>query len=177
LRHLLTKDAPFIWETEHAAALEKLKNALLTDAVLIYRNLDEPYYVQIDASKEAVDCCLLQMHDGILKPIYFASRSSKKHERCLSSTDAELAGLVYALSVFRIFLSNGKKLIVLSDHCSIKYVQQLKFSSSPKLIRQSLLQNFNFEIRHISGAKNILADFLSRYPMDKEVDQDNEDSQ
>jgi hypothetical protein len=40
-------------------------------------------------------------------------------------------------------------------------------SSSPKLARYSLLlQTLNFEVVHIKGKTNILADFLSRYAIE-----------
>jgi hypothetical protein len=76
-----------------------------------------------------------------------------------------LIALLDAIKTNHPYLSNGRPFVVYSDDRSLQYVQSLKLSSNPKLIRFSLLlQHFNFSIKHISGALNVAADFLSRYP-------------
>jgi hypothetical protein len=64
-----------------------------------------------------------------------------------------------------LLLSNCRKFLVLTDSCSLRYIQDLKLSSSPKLTRYSLLlQHYNFHVKHLRGCVSILSDFLSRYP-------------
>jgi hypothetical protein len=82
-----------------------------------------------------------------------------------------LAGLLHAIETYRQFLANGKRFTILTDNCSLKFIQNLKHSSSPKLIRYSLLlQHLNFNVVHIKGSTNIVPDFLSRYPFKENED-------
>ena len=67
---------------------------------------------------------------------------------------------------FHQFLSLGK-VIIRSDHFSLSYIKNLKHSSNSKLLRYALLlSEYNFDIEHIKGSKNTLADGLSRRPYD-----------
>ena len=169
LRQLLTKDTPFEWNQTHDKALEQLKRALLSDAILAFPDMNEPFIIQCDASKTAAGHALLQMKDGILRPIAFGGRGFKKHEMKLSATDLELLSLLHAIETYHQFISNGRPFRLLTDHCSLQYLQNLKHSSSSKLYRYSLLlQQFNFTIQHIKGQSNVVADFLSRYPLYEE---------
>ena len=56
----------------------------------------------------------------------------------------------------------GVKVTVYSDHSALKYLLEKK-DSKPRLIRwMLLLQEFKLEIRDKPGAKNLVADHLSR---------------
>jgi hypothetical protein len=100
-----------------------------------------------------------------LRPLASGGRSLRPYEQKSSLCHAELIALLDAIKTYHPYLSNGRPFVVYSDHCSLKYIRSLKLSSNPKLIRFSLLlQHFNFSIQHISGASNVAADFLSRYP-------------
>jgi hypothetical protein len=53
LRRLLQKDVKFEWGPDQDKALQKLKDALLSDVVLIFPDLNERFYLQVDGSKTA----------------------------------------------------------------------------------------------------------------------------
>jgi hypothetical protein len=166
LRELLLKDAKFHWGEAQNNALEKLKHLLLQNATLIFPDLNAPFLIMVDASKHAAAHCLLQKKDGVLKPVAFGGRTFKKYEQNLSACDSELIALVHAIQTYHHFLSNGRPFTILTDHCSLTYLRNLKFSTSPKLVRYALiLQNFQFDVVYIRGKNNVIADFLSRYPM------------
>jgi hypothetical protein len=165
IRQLLSKDQPFHWTTEHDQALEQLKKLLLQNATLVYPDFDKPFVIFCDASGHSVGHVLAQEKQGVLRPLAFGGRSMRSYEQKSSACHAELIALLDAIKTYHPYLSNGRPFVVHSDHCSLKYIQSLKLSSNPKLIRFSLLlQHFNFSIQHISGASNVVADFLSRYP-------------
>jgi hypothetical protein len=93
-------------------------------------------------------------------------RPFKHHESKLSAADLELLAILHAVKTYHQFLSNGKKFKIFSDHCSLQFLQNLKFSKHAKYLRYSLLlQNFDYEIVHITGRETIVADTLSRYPI------------
>jgi hypothetical protein len=166
IRELLRKDVPFHWGERQDKALEQLKEALLNNAMLIYPNMNEKFYLQSDSSSKAIAHCLLQMKDGVLRPISFGGRALKKHETKMSATDLELVGFLDAILSYKQFISNGKRWTILTDHLCLQYIQNLRHSASPKLFRYSLLlQDLDFDVEHIKGKLNILPDFLSRYPI------------
>jgi hypothetical protein len=166
LRELLLKDAKFHWGEAQNNALEKLKQLLLQNATLIFPDLNEPFLIMVDASKHSAAHCLLQKKDGVLRPVAFGGRTFKKYVQNISACDSEFIALVHAIQTYHHFLSNGRPFTILSDHCSLQYLRNLKFSISPKLVRYAIiLQNFQFDVLFIRGKNNIIADFLSRYPM------------
>jgi hypothetical protein len=77
--------------------------------MLIYPNMNEKFYIQPDSSSKAIAHCLLQMKDGVLRPISFGGRALKKHETKMSATDLELIGFLDAILSYKQFISNGKK--------------------------------------------------------------------
>jgi hypothetical protein len=154
IRQLLRKDQPFHWTTEHDQALEQLKKLLLQNATLVYPDFEKPFVIFCDASGHSIGHVLAQEQQGVLKPLAFGGRSMRSYEQKSSVCHAELIALLDAIKTYHPYLSNGRPFVVHSDHCSLKYIQSLKLSSNPKLIRFSLLlQHFNFSIQHISGLR------------------------
>jgi hypothetical protein len=173
-RRLLQKDVKFEWGPDQDKALQKLKDALLSDVVLIFPDLNEKFWVKVDASKSALGHSLLQMKDGVLRPVAFGGRSFKQYEQKLSACHSELLAILHAIQTYHQFLANGRPFTILSDHCSLKFIKDLRLSTSPKLVRyRLLLQTFNFDVVHIKGKSNVIADFLSRYP----IEEDNKDDE
>jgi hypothetical protein len=109
------------------------------------------------------------MKDGVLRPVAFGGRSFKQYEQKLSACHSELLAILHAIETYHQFLANGKPFTILSDHCSLKFIKELRLSTSPKLVRYSLLlQTLNFDVVLIKGKSNVLADFLSRYPIEED---------
>jgi hypothetical protein len=171
LRMLLRKDAVFEWTEVHDQALQKMKDALLENVVLLYPDMNKTFHIQTDASKMAAAHVLLQEHEGSLRPIAFGGRAFKQHESKLSATDLELLAILDALKAYHQFISNGRRFVIRTDHCSLKFLQNLEHAANPKLVRYSmLLQHFDYEIVHVKGTDNLIPDFLSRYPMKDSVE-------
>jgi hypothetical protein len=69
--------------------------------------------------------------------------------------------VVLAFEKFRSYIVNSK-VIVYTDHTTIKYLLAKK-NAKPRLIRWILLlQEFNVEIHDKKGVENVVADHLSR---------------
>ncbi|RDX73863.1 Retrovirus-related Pol polyprotein from transposon 17.6, partial [Mucuna pruriens] len=78
-----------------------------------------------------------------------------------TTTEKGLLAIVFALDNFHAYLF-GSKVIVFSDHAALKYLLK-KLDVKPLLIQWMLLvQEFNLEIKDKKGAKNTVADHLSR---------------
>ena len=162
------KEIPFEWGIEQDNALGLLKEALLQNVLLVFPDMNDTFYIQTDASKNALAHCLLQKKYGVLRPISFGGRAFKQHETRLSATEQELMGVLHAIEAYRQFIGSGKKFVILTDHCSLQFIKNLKYSTSSKLVRYSLLlQHLDFDVIPIKGRSNILSDFLSRCPIEE----------
>ena len=77
------------------------------------------------------------------------------------TTEKELLAVVFAFDKFHSYLI-GSKVVVFTDHSSLKYLLINK-KVKPRLIRWVLLlQEFDLENRDKKGVENLLADNLFR---------------
>ena len=83
-------------------------------------------------------------------------------------TEKELLAIVFVFDKFRSYLI-GNKIIVFTDHCTIKYLMTKK-DAKPRLIRWVLLlKEFDVEIKNKKVFENLVADHLSRLEIPKKV--------
>ncbi|CAM5128439.1 unnamed protein product [Eretmochelys imbricata] len=90
----------------------------------------------------------------------FLSKKLSERESNWSVTEKECYAIVYALEKLRYVW--GQCFHLQTDHAALKWLHTIK-ETNKKLLRWSLaLQDFDFDIQHISGASNKVADALSR---------------
>eukprot|EP00253_Pinus_taeda_P026215 PITA_26215 len=154
---LQKKGKVFKWTAECQQSFDRLKHLLTTAPILSIADPNKDYVVCTDASKEGVGGVLMQ--EG--KVIAYESRKLKEQERKYSAYDLELAAVIHALKMWRHYLL-GRKFLLLTDHHSLT-----NYFSQPTLnARQGrwadFLNGFDFEIKHLKGKENQVADALSR---------------
>ena len=119
-----------------------------------------------DASNCAVGAVLGQRRDNKPLVIYYASKTLVDAQLNYTTTEKELLSIVFALEKFRSYLL-GSKVIVFSDHSTLKYLLKKK-EAKPRLIRWILLlQEFDLEIMDKKGCENVVADHLSRISLNE----------
>jgi hypothetical protein len=114
---LLQKDHKFTWIEECEAAFSTLQKLLTTAPVLAQPDIEKPFDVFCDASKNGSGCVLMQ--NG--RVIVYASRQLRKHEANYPTHDLELAAVVHALKIWRHYLL-GNVCNIFTDHKSLKYI-------------------------------------------------------
>jgi hypothetical protein len=151
LTNLLDKGVPFEFDNACLKAFETLKKTL-TSAPIIQPS---------DASDYAVGAVLGQCKDKKHHAIAYASKTLTGPQLNYATTEKELLTIVFAIDKFRSYLV-GAKVIVYTDHATLKYLLTKK-DAKPRLIRWILLlQEFDLEIKDKKGVKNSVANHLSR---------------
>ncbi|CAM8931970.1 unnamed protein product [Rhodiola kirilowii] len=171
LTDLLCQEAEFIF-IDSCLNANNLKTALTSASIVQPPDWELPFELMCDASDFAVGAVLGQHIDKKLHVVYYASKVLAGAAVNYTTTEKEMLAVVYAFEKFRQYLLCSKT-IVYTDHAAIKYLLSKK-DSKPRLIRWVLLlQEFDIEIRDKKGAKNLVADHLSRLELgelDREED-------
>jgi hypothetical protein len=157
MTNLLQKDNKFVWTEECEAAFRTLRKLLTTTPVLAQPDIEKPFDVFCDASKNGLGCVLMQ--DG--RVIAYVSRQLRKHEVNYPTHDHELAAVMHALKIWRHYLL-GNVCSIYTDHKSLKYI----FTQSELNMRQrrwlELIKDYNMNVHCHLGKANVVADALSR---------------
>ena len=163
----LTEDnRKFHWTEECDRNFNQLKNALCKDALLHYPNFEKEFILATDASGFSVGSTLSQKDEnGILRPVAFAGRCLKTHEKNYSATERELLGVVYSVLHFRHYLE-GRHFQLYTDHAALIPLLTKK-DNQHRWARWALdIQQFSFTITHVAGKSKLMngPDTLSRRP-------------
>ncbi|CAM4645940.1 unnamed protein product [Caretta caretta] len=134
----------------------------MSDPLLRAPDFDKPLLVTTDAPERGVGAVLIQKGpDQEFYPVVFLSKKLSERESNWSVTEKERYAIVYALEKLRPYVW-GRRFHLQTDHAALKWLHTVK-ETNKKLLRWSLaLQDFDFDIQHISGASNKVADALSR---------------
>ena len=161
LTDLTQKDVPFNWTEECENAFKILREALINPPVLAYPDYDQPYYLETDASNEAVGFVLSQDREGKLKPIAYSGKRMNDAQKNYSTTEKEAMGVVLGFQQFDSFL-RGNKVYVVTDHIALKWLLTHKQPKGRLARWIAYLQQFDFHVIHKAGKQHTNADTLSR---------------
>ncbi|GKG08024.1 putative reverse transcriptase domain-containing protein, partial [Tanacetum coccineum] len=117
LTNHMRKGEKFVWDEEREKSFEEVKKILVSALVLTLPSSTGGYQIYSDASKKGLGCILMQ-HG---KVIAYASRQLKPYEANYPTHDLELAGIVFALKIWRHYLY-GETCDIFTDHKNLKYI-------------------------------------------------------
>lgn len=161
LFQLTHNGAVFRWSSVEQEAFAKLKKAVTSDSVLIYPDFTKPFHIFTDACKDAIGAVLCQEVDAVLKPIEFMSKKFSTAEYNYAIYDKEMLAVIRALAKFRYYIL-GYQLTVHTDNMAVKFIMN-NLNPTGRRMRWLLeLMDYDFEIVHIPGKANLIADGLSR---------------
>lgn len=168
LTDLLKKNARFEWGPEQDAALEKLKAEVQCSECLANIQPGLPVYLRPDASNLGCAAVLFQMievlENGIKvqrpRAIAYASRRFSSAERKWSTAEAEAFAIKWAMQTFQPLIQ-CLPVIIESDHANHRFLYSSQTSAKIQRWRM-YLEQFEYEIRHIAGTNQEVADGLSR---------------
>jgi hypothetical protein len=158
------KAKAFVWTDKCQAAFDDLKAATLDTSLLSNIDYTKAIFIRCDSSQFGAGAVLFQFDEqGRECPIAYASRKYTLAERNYCTFQQEAAAVVWSLEKFSNF-HQGHHVTVQSDHKNLSWIKK---TAMPQLTRWRLrLQDFDFSLEYYEGAKNVVADGLSRKNVD-----------
>jgi dUTPase len=168
LSQLTKKGVKFKWEEPQRQAFEAIKSQLSNKPLLRHPDFSQEFHVFCDASSMGIGAALAQKNTetGDFMPVAFYGRATSDTERLWSATDLEFLALVSSVRNWETYL-RPRKFKVATDHQALLSMVAGNMKLSAKLQRYATyMGEFEFELVHIKGVHNVIADSLSRrrYP-------------
>jgi len=166
LTELLKKKVPNniqpLWNEIHAAALNKLKDALISKPVLRAPDASRPFILQTDACQQAVAAALCQRDDLDREfVIGYASRKLLPREQNYSTIELEALAVKFGIEKFEQFIW-GRKVLLQTDHKPLTFVKTMMNHNS-RLARWGLFfQKWDLDTTWRQGCNHSNVDGLSR---------------
>jgi hypothetical protein len=150
------------WDPEAIEAFETMKRAI-SDCPKLYFVDDDivrnPVYLHTDASDYGIGAYLFQTKDGKEYPIQFISKAFDKVQKRWATGEKEAYAIFHSVKKLKPLIRDIK-FTLRTDHKNLTYINN---HASEKVMRWKLeLQEYDFDIEHISGANNHVADGFSR---------------
>lgn len=168
LTELLKKNNKFIWTPECSKSFDTILHKLENVPLLAHPQINLPYRIYVDASNRALGCVISQSPTGKVedeKPLHFISQKLNKAQQSYSTIMLESLAVLTALRKFHPYIYSSK-FTILTDHKPLCKLLTGNFEN--KFIQRIALElgQYNCDIQYWPGAKNIVADFLSRPSLD-----------
>lgn len=152
------------WSQPQSDAVLKLKELLASPPVLVPFEPGDKYVLTTDASYTAIGAVLERYNPATgqrMGVIGYFSKTVTDTQSRYHIGELELLAIVKSLEHFRYFL-HGHKFLLRTDHSSLLSYKN-KSEPSQRLARWlQYLEEFDFDIEHVKGKNNAVADALSR---------------
>jgi transposase InsO family protein len=155
------------WSAAMDAAFAGAKQSLLTATHPAHPTVGAELSVVVDASATHVGACLQQRLPGrkVWQPLGFFSKKLEEAQQKYSAFDRELFVCNAGIHHFRYML-DGRRFAIFTDLKPLTYalarVSELWTARQSRQL--SYVAEYTSDIRHITGAANVVADTLSRPP-------------
>ncbi|ODM89266.1 Transposon Ty3-I Gag-Pol polyprotein [Orchesella cincta] len=165
LSKLLSKKVSFTWDNEQQLAFENLKKILGQDIVLQGLDYKFPIYIRTDSSDYGIGGCLCQEIDGTERIACYASKTLSIAESKYNICEKECYAILFCIRKFQPFLL-GEKFIVYTDNRALTFLKTMNDKSRNLANWSHEIERWGCEIKFCPGKQNVVADCLSRAPLD-----------
>ena len=169
---LLQNNSCYLWLPEHEQAFNEAKRRLSSPPVLTYFAVNRPTLLATDASRlHGLGFVLLQMVDGIWKPVQAGSRFLTPTESRYTMIELEALAACWAMNKCDMFLRGLPHFKLVTDHQPLipilnsKGIADVDNTRLQRLMMKMLPYTFTAE--WVKGKHHLAADALSRFPVDK----------
>ena len=148
----------FKWGLEEQLSFDKLKECITKAPVLVSPDFNAKFDIYCDGSLTAIGAILAQNDH----PIAFCNRVLTPTEKNLSTCHIELLAVNFALYKFASYIKFSPIVIHTDNKPLISIIRN--YQNEDRRVQRYVyhLHNYNFELKHISGVNNKIADLLSR---------------
>ena len=160
LHAMLHRNAEFVWDDTKQKEFERLRDAVVEAGPLTQWRADCIKILRTDASQVGIGAMLLQLEDGIERPLAYFSRRLNNAEQKYSTPELEMLAIVAALGKNRQLIQGP--LMIETDHSNLQFQSKSKVASGRVQRWKAILGEFDYTIRYIPGKHNAVADYLSR---------------
>ena len=162
---------PIDWNDNHQAALDKLFHHLVTPPILVYPGYDQPFILHADACRLGLGRSLFQMQNEKHRVLGFGSRTLVGAEKKYYSSKLEFLALKWAVCEhFRDYLFYVPRFDVYTDYNPLTYIKSSCKVNATGQRWINKLTDFNFTVHYKFSVENIVADTLSRLPINNVED-------
>lgn len=168
-RKLVSSD----WTSACQASFNQLKTALLECVMLAHPDFNEPFILSVDASLDGLGAVLSQVPKGELRarPIAFASKTLSASQRRYPAHRLEFLAVKWSVCEKFSHWLKGHKFTIWTDNNPLVYLLTKPKLDAYELRWVSKLASYTFDLKHLAGKANVVADALSRDPFVKPVGQ------
>ncbi|GKT31671.1 DDE-type integrase/transposase/recombinase [Aduncisulcus paluster] len=160
LQELTSKKAVFSWTTHHQKSFDEIKRAICKRTLLSFINFEEKIILQTDESDKAIGGILYQPgSEGNPRVVMFMSKALSSREQRWSTNEKEAFAIKYCIERCEHYL-RGTKFELRTDHANLLYMHKAKSSKVQRW--WTYLADFDFNILHVKGKSNVVADGLLR---------------
>jgi hypothetical protein len=147
------------WTEELKSTFLQIQESVNNAPPLQFVDYEAPVFLHTDASDIGIGADLFQMKGGVVTPIAFISKALNKTESRWSTPEQECYAIFYALVKYE-YLLRDIFFTLRTDHRNLTFLNE---SPMQKVKRWKMaIMHYNFNLEHIPGKDNIIADALSR---------------
>jgi hypothetical protein len=156
---------PFTWTDDCVGAFAALKRAICTAPVLAFPTQDDTFLVHTDASKYAVGAVLSQRQKDGVKVVGYYSPKLHDPETRYPTYDRKLLAIRDAVLHWKCYLHGAAvPFRVYTHHATLRHILMQPHLTIRQMDALAIVQNYDYTVKHLPGAKNQAADALSRRP-------------
>ena len=170
LNELLRKENVWSWGQSQMKAFDDVKRIISTTPVLMFYDVDKDTAVCADASGFGLGAVLMQQDEtDQWRPVAYASRTLTKAETGYAPIEKECLACTWACEKFTRYLLGKEKFTLWTDHKPlIPLINTRDIDQTPIRCQRLLLRmmRFNAVAKHVPGKDQVIADTLSRQPLE-----------